>query len=116
MGGSRFRPDSRCERPVWTPAILLEPTVGFVSPKREQVDALRLHSDDTGSAPVQIARLSARIEELTEHLKLHRGDKHTRYGLLRMVGRRSRLLKYLRRTQPETYREVITTLGLRVRQ
>ncbi|MCY4114147.1 MAG: 30S ribosomal protein S15 [Chloroflexi bacterium] len=91
-------------------------TVGFVSPKREQVDALRLHSDDTGSAPVQIAGLSARIEELTEHLKQHRGDKHTRYGLLRMVGRRSRLLKYLRRTQPETYREVITTLGLRVRQ
>ncbi len=88
----------------------------FVSPKREQVDVLRLHSEDTGSAPVQIAGLSARIEELTEHLKLHRGDKHTRHGLLRMVGRRSRLLKYLRNKQPETFREVITTLGLRVRQ
>jgi small subunit ribosomal protein S15 len=90
--------------------------VEFVSPKREQVESLRLHADDTGSAPVQIARLSARIEELTEHLKQHRGDKHTRYGLLRMVGRRSRLLKYLRRERPETYREVINALGLRERQ
>lgn len=88
----------------------------FVSPKREQIESLQLHADDTGSAPVQIARLSARIEELTEHLKLHRGDKHTRYGLLQMVGRRSRLLKYLRREQPETYREVINTLSLRERQ
>ncbi len=88
----------------------------FVSPKREHIESLQLHATDTGSAPVQIARLSARIEELTEHLKLHRGDKHTRYGLLRMVGRRSRLLKYLRRERPETYREVINALGLRERQ
>jgi len=65
---------------------------------------------------VQMAGLSARREEVTEHLKQDRGDKATRYGLLRMVGRRRRLLKYLRRTQPESYREVITTLGLRVRQ
>ena len=88
----------------------------FVSSKREQIDVLRLHGNDTGSAPVQIARLSARIEELTEHLKQFRGDKHTRHGLLRMVGRRSRLLKYLRHDQPETYRKVINALGLRVRQ
>ena len=88
----------------------------FVSPKREHIESLRLHANDTGSAPVQIARLSARIEELTEHLKQQRGDKHTRYGLLRMVGQRSRLLKYLRRERPETYREVINALGLRERQ
>jgi small subunit ribosomal protein S15 len=90
--------------------------VEFVSPKREQIESLQLHAGDTGSAPVQIARLSARIEELTEHLKQYHGDKHTRYGLLQMVGQRSRLLKYLRRERPETYRKVINTLGLRERQ
>ena len=87
-----------------------------VSPKRECVDGLRQHQADTGSVPVQIALLSARIDELTDHLKVRTGDKHSRYGLLRMVGRRRRLLKYLQRKDPERYREVITKLEIRARR
>jgi small subunit ribosomal protein S15 len=86
------------------------------SPKRELIDELRLNPDDTGSAPVQIALLSARIEELTEHLKQHKKDKHSRYGLLKMVGRRRRLLKYLQDRDPERYRHVIDKLQIRARR
>jgi small subunit ribosomal protein S15 len=68
---------------------------------------------DTGSPEVQIALLSARISELTEHLKLHTKDHHSRRGLLRMVGRRRRLLDYLQREDIERYRELIAKLGLR---
>ena len=88
----------------------------LVSSKRETIPGLRGHDADTGSAPVQIALLSARIEELTEHLKVHKKDKHSRYGLLKMVGRRSRLLKYLQRRDAEKYREVISQLGIRARR
>jgi small subunit ribosomal protein S15 len=87
-----------------------------VSSKRELVDEFRDHPSDTGSAPVQIAMLSARIEELTEHLKTRKNDKHSRYGLLRMVGRRRRLLKYLRGKDPERYRDAITKLGIRAQR
>ena len=86
------------------------------SAKRELVDELRLNPSDSGSAPVQITLLSARIEELTEHLKLHKKDKHSRYGLLKMVGRRRRLLKYLQGRDPERYREVIEKLQIRARR
>jgi small subunit ribosomal protein S15 len=68
---------------------------------------------DTGSPEVQIAVLSRRISELTEHLKLHSKDHHSRRGLLRMVGRRRRLLDYLRREDIERYRALISKLGLR---
>jgi small subunit ribosomal protein S15 len=68
---------------------------------------------DTGSPEVQIAVLSRRINELTEHLKLHVKDHHSRRGLLRMVGRRRRLLDYLRREDIERYRALIAKLGLR---
>lgn len=68
---------------------------------------------DTGSTPVQIAMLTARIEELTEHFRDHPKDHHSRRGLLKMVGRRRRLLNYLRRTDVERYRELIEELGLR---
>ncbi len=68
---------------------------------------------DTGSPEVQVALLSTRISELTEHLKSHRKDHHSRRGLLRMVGRRRRLLDYLRREDVERYRELIGRLGLR---
>ncbi len=88
----------------------------FVSEKRNFLAELRDHETDTGSAPVQITLLSARIEELTEHLKVHKKDNHTRYGLLKMVGRRSRLLKYLQRHNPERYRDVISKLGIRARR
>ncbi|MBA2312127.1 MAG: 30S ribosomal protein S15 [Actinobacteria bacterium] len=68
---------------------------------------------DTGSPEVQVALLSTRISELTEHLQSHRKDHHSRRGLLRMVGRRRRLLDYLRREDVERYRELIGRLGLR---
>ena len=68
---------------------------------------------DTGSPEVQIALLSTRISELTEHLKAHPKDHHSRRGLLRMVGRRRRLLGYLEREDIERYRAIITKLGLR---
>ncbi len=68
---------------------------------------------DTGSPEVQVAVLSRRIGELTEHLKTHPKDHHSRRGLLRMVGRRKRLLDYLRREDIERYRSIIAKLGLR---
>jgi small subunit ribosomal protein S15 len=68
---------------------------------------------DTGSPEVQVALLSQRIGELTEHLKLHPKDHHSRRGLLRMVGRRKRLLDYLRREDIDRYRDLIAKLGLR---
>jgi small subunit ribosomal protein S15 len=69
--------------------------------------------DDTGSPEVQIAVLSRRISELTEHLKTHKHDHHSRRGLLRMVGRRRRLLAYLQREDIERYRSIVAKLGLR---
>ena len=72
-----------------------------------------LHKGDTGSAQVQIALLTDRISHLTEHLKEHRHDEHSRRGLLKMVGHRRRLLKYLSRKDPKVYRELIARLGLR---
>ncbi len=68
---------------------------------------------DTGSPEVQIALLTARINQLTEHLKAHKKDHHSRRGLLQMVGRRRRLLDYLRREDVERYRAIISRLGLR---
>jgi small subunit ribosomal protein S15 len=84
---------------------------------KEQKSALisdfRRGETDTGSPEVQVAILSKRIEELTEHLKSHARDHHSRRGLLQMVGRRRRLLDYLRREDVERYRAVIARLGLR---
>jgi small subunit ribosomal protein S15 len=68
---------------------------------------------DTGSAEVQVAVLTTRIVELTEHLKTHKQDHHSRRGLLKMVGRRRRLLEYLKNEDIERYRELIARLGLR---
>jgi len=68
---------------------------------------------DTGSPEVQVAMLSKRISDLTEHLKMHKHDHHTRRGLLGMVGRRRRLLKYLEKTDIARYRSLIERLGLR---
>jgi small subunit ribosomal protein S15 len=73
----------------------------------------RLHETDTGSPEVQIAILTERINHLTEHLKVHSKDHHSRRGLLMMVGRRRRLLDYLRRNDVERYRALIAKLGLR---
>ena len=73
----------------------------------------RLHDSDTGSPEVQVALLSERINHLTEHLKDHKKDFHSRRGLLKMVGERRRLLDYLMRNDIESYRQLITDLGLR---
>jgi small subunit ribosomal protein S15 len=73
----------------------------------------QLHEDDVGSAPVQIALLTARIEDLRQHFDAHKKDHHSRRGLLKMVGRRRRLLEYLRNSDLERYRELIADLGLR---
>ena len=73
----------------------------------------QLHEHDRGSAPVQIALLTARIEDLRAHFERHRQDHHSRRGLLKMVGQRRRLLDYLRKTDVERYRQVIGDLGLR---
>ncbi len=81
--------------------------------KNEVVEKMRSHEADTGSAAVQVAQLTARIEELTEHFRSHPKDHHSRRGLLKMVGRRRRLLGYLKNSDFETYRAVIKELGLR---
>ncbi len=71
------------------------------------------HENDTGSPEVQIALLTTRISQLTEHLKIHRHDEHSRRGLLKLVGQRRRHLRYLSQTNPDAYRELIQRLGLR---
>ncbi len=81
--------------------------------KRQIISDTRTHEKDTGSAEVQIALLSERINDLTGHLKTHKKDFSSRRGLLKMVGKRSSLLKYLTRTDPERYQAIITRLGLR---
>jgi small subunit ribosomal protein S15 len=73
----------------------------------------RLHDTDTGSPEVQIALLTERITYLTEHLKVHKGDHHTRRGLMKLIGRRRRLLDYVRNNDVERYRSIIGRLGIR---
>ena len=77
------------------------------------IEQHRRTDQDTGSPEVQIAVLSKRIDELTQHLRTHSSDHHSRRGLLQMVGRRRRLLEYLRRSDVERYRALIARLGLR---
>jgi small subunit ribosomal protein S15 len=73
----------------------------------------RLHESDTGSPEVQIALLTERIKQLTEHLNTHKGDHHTRRGLMKLIGRRRRLLDYVRNNDVERYRGIIAKHGLR---
>jgi small subunit ribosomal protein S15 len=73
----------------------------------------RQHETDTGSPEVQIALLTERITLLTEHLKVHKGDHHTRRGLMKIIGRRRRLLDYVRKNDVERYRSIIGRLGIR---
>jgi small subunit ribosomal protein S15 len=81
--------------------------------KHKVIDQFRLHKSDTGSVEVQVALLTARINDLTEHLKEHKKDHHSRLGLLKMVGKRRRLLEYLKKTEIEAYRALIENLKLR---
>jgi small subunit ribosomal protein S15 len=81
--------------------------------KEQIVSDFRAHDTDTGSAPVQIALLSRRINELTEHFKTHKKDNHSRRGLLMMVQQRRSLLEYLKKTDIQRYHDVVGKLGLR---
>ncbi len=84
-----------------------------VERKKEIIKAFERHEGDTGSPEVQIAILTQRINYLTEHLKEHKRDHHSRRGLLKMVGQRRALLNYLRKSDIDRYRAVIERLGLR---
>ena len=81
--------------------------------KTQLIESYRTHDVDTGSPEVQVALLTKRIEYLTEHFKTHAKDHHSRQGLLKMVGKRRRLLDYLKRKDFERYRRVIGQLGIR---
>ena len=81
--------------------------------KAVTIDQHKTHDSDTGSPEVQIALLTENIRSLTEHLKVHKKDYASRRGLLKMVGRRSSLLRYLRNRNPERYRTILERLGLR---
>jgi len=83
--------------------------------KTKIINKYRLHEEDTGSPEVQIAILTKRIESLTDHLKEHKKDHHSRRGLLKMVGQRRKLLNYLEKMNVERYREVVEKLKLRVK-
>ena len=81
--------------------------------KQEVINTYKREEKDTGSPEVQIALLTERISELTEHLKVHKKDNHSRRGLLKMVGKRRNLLNYLAKKDVNRYREIVEKLGLR---
>ena len=91
----------------------MSPDPANLPPKGDTISEHRLHETDTGSPEVQIALLSDRINHLTEHLKVHKKDHHSRRGLLMLVGRRRRLLDYVKENDVVRYRELIAKLGLR---
>lgn len=81
--------------------------------KTEVIDNFKTHSKDTGSPSIQVALLTEKISYLTEHLKGHKKDTHSRRGLLLMIGKRRRLLTYLQKSDPQKYQETISKLNLR---
>lgn len=81
--------------------------------KQQVIESNKLHDNDTGSAEVQVAILTKRINDLTGHLKIHKKDHHSRRGLLKMVGHRRNLLAYLQKKDVERYRALIAKLGIR---
>jgi small subunit ribosomal protein S15 len=81
--------------------------------KESVINDFHRHPDDTGSPEVQVALLTTRIQQLTEHLKEHKHDEHSRRGLLKLVGQRRRHLTYLSRKDPDRYQEILQRLGLR---
>lgn len=81
--------------------------------KSPEIAKYRAHETDTGSTKLQVAVLTERINYLTEHFRTHKKDHHSRRGLLKMVGQRKRLMSYLRRTDVESYRQLVQDLGLR---
>jgi small subunit ribosomal protein S15 len=87
--------------------------LAVVEVKQEIIQEHRTHEGDTGSPEVQVAVLTKRISHLTDHLRTHKHDFHSRRGLLKLVGKRRRLLKYLQKKDVERYRALIARLGLR---
>ncbi len=87
-----------------------------VDDKTEIIANSRVHETDTGSPEVQVSLLTQRINQLTEHLKVHKHDLHSRRGLLLLVGQRRRLLAYLSKKSPDRYRALIAKLGLRAKR
>jgi len=81
--------------------------------KTEVIGSFKVHEKDTGSADVQVAVLTERINSLTEHLREHKKDHHSRNGLLHLVGRRKKLLEYLKKRDVKRYQELVSKLGLR---
>ncbi len=81
--------------------------------KKETIEKYKIHEGDTGSPEVQIALLTDRIQYLTEHVKIHKKDHHSRRGLLILVGRRRRLLNYIKKKSINRYRDIVKALGLR---
>jgi small subunit ribosomal protein S15 len=81
--------------------------------KEEITSSTRLHASDTGSTDVQVALLTERIRQMTDHLRTHRKDHHSQRGLMKIVGRRRRLLRYLSRREPNRYKALIAALGIR---
>ena len=81
--------------------------------KKQIIEQWAKHPRDSGSTEVQIAILTARINEITEHLKVHKKDIHSRYGLIKLVGKRRRLLRYLKKTNAQGYRELTEKLNIR---
>ena len=81
--------------------------------KDKVIQNYKAHDKDTGSSAVQISLLTKRINDLTEHFKVHKKDNHSRYGLLKLVSQRRRFLDYLKRQDPKKYSKVIKELGLR---
>jgi small subunit ribosomal protein S15 len=84
-----------------------------VEVKQQIIPKFRVHKSDTGSPEVQVALLSRRISDLTEHFKSHKKDHHSRRGLLTLVARRRRLLNYLKKSDPQRYKTLIQELGIR---
>lgn len=81
--------------------------------KREIIEKYRTHENDTGSAAIQVALMTTRINTLNEHLKINKKDHHSRRGLVMLVGKRKRLLEYIKNNDLENYRQLIKSLGLR---
>jgi small subunit ribosomal protein S15 len=81
--------------------------------KQKVIGKYKTHESDTGSAEVQIALLTTRIIQLSDHFKVHKKDHHSRLGLLKLVGQRKRLITYLKRISPNKYKEIVESLGIR---
>ncbi len=81
--------------------------------KQKVIGKYKNHETDTGSVEVQVALLTARISQLSDHFKMHKKDHHSRLGLLKLVGQRKRLITYLKRVNPNKYKEIVEMLGIR---